>query len=325
MGVRQIKPLFIFSLPRSGSTLLQRMLMSHSKISSVAEPWLLLPLVYMYRSEGLLADYSQTACSQALDDLVTNTKGGMTVYHRAIREYAATVYEAIADEGSEYFLDKTPRYYKVISDVVTIFPDAKFIFLFRNPVHVYASIINTWNDGTFKRLWGNWCDLYEGPILLSKGIEKVNNRALAIRYEDLVREPQVYLENICQYLDIDYEEGMLKSFQTQNTNGRMGDSTGISNYTAVSTASLDKWKEVFGDRFRKNVLLRYVKALPIKALSEQGYDKQLILNEIEDLPVSRKVKFRDIFYFFRAKLVLLTKANLFFNKNQRWTRGKYLS
>ena len=36
-------PIFLFSLPRSGSTLLQRVLMSHKDIASVAEPWLMLP------------------------------------------------------------------------------------------------------------------------------------------------------------------------------------------------------------------------------------------------------------------------------------------
>ena len=48
-------PIFIFSLPRAGSTLLQRVLMGHPEIASIAEPWLLLPLMYVQKEHGVLA------------------------------------------------------------------------------------------------------------------------------------------------------------------------------------------------------------------------------------------------------------------------------
>jgi len=38
-------PIFILSLLRAGSTLLQRILMGHKDIASVTEPWFLLPFV----------------------------------------------------------------------------------------------------------------------------------------------------------------------------------------------------------------------------------------------------------------------------------------
>ncbi|MFW6066259.1 MAG: sulfotransferase, partial [Planctomycetota bacterium] len=41
-----VSPLILFSLPRSGSTLLQRMLSLHGRIASTAEPWLLIPQLY---------------------------------------------------------------------------------------------------------------------------------------------------------------------------------------------------------------------------------------------------------------------------------------
>ena len=53
MTVNQVKPVFIFSLPRSGSTLLQRVLTGHSEISSFAEPHFLLPLVGIIKKKEL--------------------------------------------------------------------------------------------------------------------------------------------------------------------------------------------------------------------------------------------------------------------------------
>ncbi|MBT8101022.1 MAG: sulfotransferase, partial [Gammaproteobacteria bacterium] len=52
-----LRPVFLLSLPRSGSTLLQRMLMTHPAISSVPEPWLLLPIFYPRRTSGHSAEY----------------------------------------------------------------------------------------------------------------------------------------------------------------------------------------------------------------------------------------------------------------------------
>ena len=46
------KIIFLISLPRSGSTLLQKMLTVSPEIYSVAEPWLMLPLAFMLKKEG---------------------------------------------------------------------------------------------------------------------------------------------------------------------------------------------------------------------------------------------------------------------------------
>jgi hypothetical protein len=39
-------PLFLLSLPRSGSTLAQRILAAHAGIATTSEPWILLPYLY---------------------------------------------------------------------------------------------------------------------------------------------------------------------------------------------------------------------------------------------------------------------------------------
>ena len=44
-----IKPIFIFSITRSGSTLLQRVIAAHEGVATVSEPWVLLPYLYTLR------------------------------------------------------------------------------------------------------------------------------------------------------------------------------------------------------------------------------------------------------------------------------------
>ncbi|MEZ4607679.1 MAG: sulfotransferase [Deinococcales bacterium] len=62
-------PLFLFSLPRSGSTLLQRILAAHPDIATLSEPWFILPLIYMTRDEGIYSEYDHSHLTRALTDL----------------------------------------------------------------------------------------------------------------------------------------------------------------------------------------------------------------------------------------------------------------
>ena len=156
-------PIFIFSLPRSGSTLLQRVLMSHSQIASVAEPWLMLPFCYAHKKKGVLAEYSHSVSTDAFADFINNLPNGENDYFEALNEFACTLYQKQCMNNETYFLDKTPRYYFIVPEILEIFPDAKFIFLFRNPLHVMSSIIQTWCDGNLRKLYSYERDLNLGP------------------------------------------------------------------------------------------------------------------------------------------------------------------
>ena len=65
-------PVFLFSLPRSGSTLLQRMLLGHEQIASISEGWVLLPLIYAMKKKGVVAEYSHISSQIAMRDIIAN-------------------------------------------------------------------------------------------------------------------------------------------------------------------------------------------------------------------------------------------------------------
>ena len=43
-----------------------------------------------------------------------------------------------------YFLDKTPRYYWILNEIHELFPEAKYIYLTRNPINVFSSTMTSW-------------------------------------------------------------------------------------------------------------------------------------------------------------------------------------
>jgi len=147
-----IKPVFIFCLPRSGSTLLQRILMGHSKISSIAEPHFLLPLILATKKEGTLTKYSHLASYRGINDMINNLPDKKNEYYKYLNEFSSNIYNALSKNDSIYFLDKTPRYVWVIPEIAKIFPEAKFVFLFRNPVQIYASILTTFSNNRFNKI-----------------------------------------------------------------------------------------------------------------------------------------------------------------------------
>ncbi len=303
-------PIFIFSLPRSGSTLLQRILMSHKDISSVAEPWLLLPFVYTIKSQGIVTDYQHNVAFEAFNDFIDNLPSKEKDYFDALKNFANTLYEKNCNNNEIYFLDKTPRYYFIIPEIAKIFPDAKFIFLFRNPVHVMSSIIQTWGDGHLNHLYNYEKDLGCGPKALSKGYELLKEKAIAIQYEKYVSNPQKSIKNICEYLEIEYDDSMLKNFNDQNTKGCMGDPTGVREYSHISTASLNKWKTTFNTPFRKKLIYKYIETIDADTLMTQGYSKKEILTEIEQLHVIQSNSMRDrIDYLFSRLMQHINTVN----------------
>lgn len=319
-------PIFLFSLPRSGSTLLQRVLMGHKDIASVAEPWIMIPFSYAFKKEGVATEYSHITSYAAMNDFIFNLPKKEDDYFDALGTFAKILYEKQCLKDERYFLDKTPRYYFIIPEIAKAFPEAKFIFLFRNPVHVMSSIIQTWSDGNLRKLFFYDRDLYYGPKALSDGYNLLKDKAYAIQYEEYVVNPDKYTKELCEYLEIDFDIDMLNEFTNQDTKGRLGDPTGVKEYKSISVASLDKWKKSFTTKFRKNMIKSYIKSFEDEVFETQGYNKGLILKEIESLDISNKYFFKDRLDYGYSLFVRYTKAHLFFGKSgKKWARNKYLS
>ncbi|ASQ89832.1 sulfotransferase [Prosthecochloris sp. GSB1] len=319
-------PVFLLSLPRSGSTLLQRVLMGHSQIASVAEPWILLPFLYAGRTEGVLAEYSHANACKAHKDFVNNLPGKTRDYYSILHDFLMTLYSYQCKNNELFFLDKTPRYHLIIPEITMLFPEAKFVFLFRNPVHVMGSVMRTWGDGGFRKNYAYENDLYEGPMNLSEGFRILKDRAYALRYEDFVNAPERYTREICDYLGLCYEQGMLEGFSSRNPKGRMGDPTGVLEYSEVETGALNKWRETFNNGFRKKILRKYLASLDSDDLLLMGYDRCSILHDIARLPGGPSGVVRDALDYGIGRVIKKLKLNIWFGrKTGPWAGDSFLS
>ena len=88
-----IRPLFLMSLPRTGSTLVQRVLAAHPGVATASEPWLLLPLLYARREDGIRAEYCHMVAANAIADFAEAREGGTAAFDQRLREFVQGVYQ----------------------------------------------------------------------------------------------------------------------------------------------------------------------------------------------------------------------------------------
>lgn len=274
--------IFIFSLPRSGSTLLQRMLMAHYKIISTNEPWFLLPLFYpILNEQNAYTEYGYEVSANGVKNLINQLPKGKKDYYQEVNNFTKNIYNKIGNEKAIYFIDKTPRYYLIIPEIAKAFPEAKFIFLFRNPLSIYASICNTWRYKTCYLNNYDKMDLTKGLYNLIKGYELLKNKSIKINYEDLTTNPKKGIKKICEYLNIEFDEKMIKNFFNEKLQGKNLGDPNINKYHYVQTKSLNKWKNFFNTGWRKRKAKKYLKRLSEETLTIAGYNKQKLINDIK--------------------------------------------
>lgn len=296
------RPLFLLSLPRSGSTLVQRVLAVHEQVDTTPEPWILLPQLYALREWGAYAEYGHASAARAILEFAGRLPRGEEDYFEELAAFVRTLYAKASNGRGGYFLDKTPRYHFVVDELFRVFPDAKFVFLWRNPLAVVASIVQTWTEGRWNlERWHR--DLFDGVANLVAGYEGQADRSLAIRYEDLVSDPDVSWPRLHEYLGIRFDPEVLTRFAAVRLQGRMGDPTGSREYETLSTEPLSKWRSVAASPVRKRWCRRYLEHIGAHRLGVMGYDLDVLLRELDEVPTSTTRLASD------AALVLASRAN----------------
>lgn len=279
------QPIFLLSLPRSGSTLLQRVLAADEEISTAPEPWVLLPQIYALRESGAFAEYGHVPAARAISAFARSLPDGEADYFEEVRTFVLNLYGKASTGAGRYFLDKTPRYYFIADDLFRVFPEGKFIFLWRDPLAVVASIVETWGRGKWNlERWRH--DLFDGVPALVGTYERHAERSAALRFEDLVSDPERSLRMLSDYLDIPYNPSIITAFADVRLDARMGDKRGTARYGTLSTDPLDKWKSVPTTPVRKRWCRAYLQHIGADRLAVMGYDLGALLTELDAVPTS---------------------------------------
>jgi hypothetical protein len=280
--------IFLISQPRAGSTLLQRILGAHSSIHTQSEPWVMLHPLSALIPDSLVAVYNADWSRRALQDFISLLPGGMEKYRSSLAAAYEGFYQSILRRvGKERFLDKTPRYYMFVNELAEFFPEAKIIFLFRNPAAVISSIIRTWANSEPHKLADYKTDLLCAPGLITGSRRALGERAYSLRYEDLLVNPEESVRKICDYLDLPYETSMLAYNTGLTERWKYGDQGTVYTADGPDPIHIDSWTEELADPRTRRLISDYVRHVGKNIMEEMGYSYEDAMRILDDhKPVS---------------------------------------
>ena len=200
----QSQPIFIVGMPRSGTTLVEQIIASHSQVVGADElSDLMMATQQLLRKEKPASPYPHWA-----DQLSS----------KAYSEIALNYYELTKPfQTKRYFTDKMPLNFKAIGIIKRAFPNAKIIHCKRN---------------AHDTIWGNFRQLFGEGIRFSYNLNELTRYYLAydklmthwhslypeailtIDYEALVDDIEAQTARLCEYLELDFEVDCLAFFKS---------------------------------------------------------------------------------------------------------------
>jgi hypothetical protein len=222
------RPVFIVSSPRSGSTLLFETLARSRNVYTIGG-----------ESHGLfegidgLHPSARGYESNRLDAEVVTPEIALALRTR----FSAGLRDRTGAPPARFpvrMLEKTPKNSLRVPFLARVFPDAHFIYLYREPRETLASMLEAWNSGTFRTypqlpgwsgspwsllLTPGWRELSGKPlheivaaqweaatrILLADLDALPKERWTAVRYDALVADPQREVTRLCAAVDFEWD------------------------------------------------------------------------------------------------------------------------
>lgn len=283
-----VNMLFVIGAPRSGTTMLERMLASHSMILGGPEPHLLTPLAHLGPWANVdKAPYDHVLAAESQKAFIDALPGQQRDYWDACRAYCDVLYgRYLATSNKSICMDKTPAYGLIVPFIMKVFPDAKYVILTRHPLAIFSSYANSFFDGDY-RVANEF-----NPILnryvpaLAQTLRQTDVPVCHVRYEALVKDPETWMQQICDYVGVPFEQDAIDYGKKENDAPErkgLGDPIGVKQHSRPSTGSLKKWvQELASDPAKRTLMRDVIARLDPADLETLGYPLEKLWKPLEE-------------------------------------------
>lgn len=244
------QPTFVIGVPRSGTTLLRVLLDSHSQIASGPE------------AGWITGDYTSTSL-KSLTELLGDGELGLIKNFpgtsekqvlRATAKLLTDLFKPYLDaRGKPLLVLKTPNDIAHLDFLNKLMPRAKFIHILRDGRDVALSTVakkgSFFSDSTLGYEFGdlNFINALKRWVAWEQSAEeslkRIPRRVHALRYEDLVTEPETQLRSLCEFLKQPFEPEMLQFAQQEHEYPEWeAGSSDVRKSDAIVTSSVARWK-----------------------------------------------------------------------------------
>ena len=199
------EPIFIVGLHRSGSTLVEQILASHSLVDGTME---LAEIVSIARH---LSSPDNRASLDYMHELNKATPHDL---NRLGQRYLDHV--AVMRQGAPFFTDKLPSNFKHIGLIKSIFPNAKIIDVRRDPMacgfSIYKQYFAEGVDYSYDlESIGKYYNAYLDMMVHWNSV--LPGEILTVNYHSLINDLQNTVQSIVDYCGIAFEESCLKFYK----------------------------------------------------------------------------------------------------------------
>ncbi|MGL4504067.1 MAG: sulfotransferase family protein [Planktothrix sp.] len=265
------KRIFLVGCPRSGTTLLQSLLAAHPQIASFpeshffqslapAQPWIQYLGIGLasrrrarYRIEEFLANMGR---KQMIDQCLPPWAIFMSQYTSAFTKILDCL---TLGEGKTLWVEKTPGHLHHIEEIQKFVKEVNFIHIIRHGADNVASLYEVTQKHS---QWGgsrniDQCiDRWIEDAQITQGYLTYSNHT-GVRYENLVESPKSVLIDLCEFLDISFDENMLTQYGKMSKGVvRADEAWKASVGDPIHNANGKKFYQLFNDEQRQHILKR---------------------------------------------------------------------
>jgi tetratricopeptide (TPR) repeat protein len=204
----QPTPVFLISMPRAGSTLLEQMLDQHPDVEAVGE----LPYVRaLVRSA--LEIHTRRSPVTVPQMVMAMTRQEAAAYGQDYMHRASLHWKG----RPRYFVDKMPMNWSEVPFIWRILPQARFIEIRRNAMDCcfsnYAHYFSRAHSSSFSLR--NIGHAYVDKVRMMEHLRSVAPGLVDfVRYEQLIAEPEPVLRKVLAHLDLEWDPAVLKFYES---------------------------------------------------------------------------------------------------------------
>ncbi len=227
---------FLLGCPRSGTTLLRRMVDAHPQIAIVPEiRWLASTFAHREQltREGMVtpAFLNQLKNLGRFSHLPISAQELASFHERSISyaDFMSLLFDRYGENKGQALVGQKNADHAVAMDIQTLhtlWPEAKFVHLIRDGRDVCLSVLNWRIKEKVARLFSNWNSSPVANVALwwewqirsgregGRTLDPQQYREL--RYEFMVAHPDEACAQLCDFMDIPYDDRMVRFYEGSN-------------------------------------------------------------------------------------------------------------
>lgn len=205
-GLYSRTPIFIIGMPRSGTTLVEQILSSHSDVYGAGELGDIASIIETLKSR---TQHQQPDPHFLNDTTELDLLGFGLAYLKRLEELS---------NNKQRVVNKNPLNFKHIGLILLMFPNAKLVHIKRNPVDTCLSCyFQNFSNGqtyafnlehlaafytNYSKLMGHWQALY-------------TDRIHSLSYEELITDQEAVTRELLEFCDLDWQNTCLNFHHTE--------------------------------------------------------------------------------------------------------------